>query len=98
LYAQFKQLEVDVIAVSFAEPNENKKWIDDQGYQYEVWTDTERTLASTYGAVTSETQGFPSRVTKIVDADGVLILEYNDASFLRNPQYVLEDCKALFKD
>jgi len=91
-------LEVNVIAISFAEPKDNKKWIDDQGYQYEVWSDTGRTLASTYGSVTSAEQEFPSRVTKIVDADGVLILEYNDASFLRNPQYVLKDCKALFKD
>ncbi len=84
--------------MSFAEPSDNRTWIDDQGYQYEVWTDSGRTLSSTYGAVTSTEQQFPSRVTKIIDSNGVLILEYNDAGFLRNPQNVLEDCQALFNN
>jgi hypothetical protein len=49
-----------------------------------------------YGAATSADQSMPSRVTKILGADGTLVLEYNDASFMSNPQDVLEDCQLLF--
>lgn len=35
-------------------------------------------------------------MTRILDADGVLVLEYNDVDFGTSPQEVLEDCEILF--
>ena len=96
LYDQFQSLGIEIIGVGFGPPSENQEWIDDQSYQYEVWSDTNKTLAIHYGAATSEDQSYPSRITKLLDTDGSLLLEYNDASFLSNPENVLEDCKLLF--
>ena len=96
LYEDFQALNVEIIGVGFGEPSANQAWIDDQGYQYEIWSDTNRTLAVHYGAADSVDQSYPSRVTKLIDTDGTLILEYNDASFLSNPQDVLDDCNILF--
>ncbi len=66
-------------------------------YQYEVWTDSNKTLASTYRAVRSQSQRTPSRVTVILDAQGNHVLEYNPVSGVGDhPGEVLEDCRALF--
>jgi peroxiredoxin len=88
---------VSIVAVGFDSPEDNQEWADDEGYLYEIWTDDERTLATTYEAVSSETQSFPSRVTKLLDADGVLILEYVDNIEVgTHPGQVLADCQAIF--
>jgi peroxiredoxin len=63
-----------------------------------MWNDTDKTLALYYDAITSADQSTPYRVTKILDSEGKLVLEYNDASFLSNPQNVLDDCKIIFGD
>ena len=89
-------MEIEIIGVGFDSPDNNALWVEDQGYQYEVWSDTNRTLALYYGAATSTEQSYPSRITRLLDTDGSVILEYNDASFLSNPDNVLEDCLLLF--
>ena len=73
------------------------KWLQVQGFQYELWSDTDKTLALYYGAAKSKEQSTTDRITKILDAEGNLVLEYNDVSFQRNPQDVLDDCKILFE-
>jgi peroxiredoxin len=89
-------LEVEIIGVGFDSPENNKVWVDDQGYQYEIWSDTNRTLALHYGAASSIEQSYPSRITRLLDTDGTVLLEYNNANFLSNPNNVLEDCLVLF--
>ncbi len=81
------------MGVSFAGPEVNTLWIQDQGYQYEFWTDTNRELALYYGAVEKVTDFVPARVTRILDAEGVLVLEYAVGT---HPLEVLADCQALF--
>jgi peroxiredoxin len=88
---------VQIVAVGFDSPEDNQAWAQDEGYLYEIWTDDERTLATTYGAVSSPTQSFPSRVTMLLDADGGLLLEYvEDIAVGTHPAEVLSDCQALF--
>ncbi|MBR57024.1 MAG: hypothetical protein CMH54_03085 [Myxococcales bacterium] len=67
-----------------------------QEYLYEVWTDSDKTLALYYGAVTSDLMPFPSRITRLLDAEGNLILEYNTVSVDGHPQAVLDDCTKIF--
>lgn len=89
-------MEIEIIGIGFDSPENNAIWVEDQNYQYEIWSDTNRTLALYYGAATSADQSYPSRITRLLDTDGSVILEYNDASFLSNPNNVLEDCLLLF--
>jgi len=82
--------------VSFDTPTENEDWADDEGFLFDLWSDTYRDLALYYGAATSVTQGSASRVTKILDADGDLVLEYASISVGTHPAQVLADCEILF--
>lgn len=87
---------IEIVGVGFEELSSISAWAQDEGYQYEIWADTDKTLALYYGAADSVEQGSPARVTKILDSEGTLVLEYNDASFNSNPLDVLEDCKIIF--
>ncbi len=87
---------MQIIGVSFDTPTKNQDWAIDEGFQFDLWSDTDRTLALYYGAATSATQGSASRVTKLLDANGALILEYRVSSLGTHPSDVLADCQALF--
>ena len=85
-----------IVGASFDPPAENQAWAQAQGYQYELWSDEGRELALYYGAATSPTQSAASRVTKLLDASGTLILEYSGISVGAHPAEVLQDCQKLF--
>ena len=81
------------------EPSENQSWAEDEDYEYEIWSDDDKTLAVYYGAADSTSDWFPSRVTMLLDANGTLILEYVDSVNVgTHPAKVLEDCQAIFGD
>lgn len=62
-----------------------------------MWTDDDRTLATTYEAVEDEVQFFVNRVTVVLDAQGRLRLRYVEGTGAQtHPGAVLEDCALLF--
>jgi peroxiredoxin len=74
-------------------------WVEDQSFQYEVWSDTDRTLAEYYDDGLSEGALAPRRVTFLLDAEGNLLLEYPPSmtgDVGGHPGEVLEDCTMLF--
>jgi len=87
---------VTIIGASFDDPADNASFAEAQSYEYELWSDLDRTLAMHYGAASSETQAMASRITVLLDAEGVLRVVYNPASASSNAQDVLEDCELLF--
>ena len=84
--------------MGFDEPAVTEPWAIEEEFQYEIWTDDDRTLALTYGAASSSTQNSPSRITVILDEQGNLVLEYPSVNFSTSPGLVLQDCQALFGD
>jgi peroxiredoxin len=70
--------------------------VEEEEFQYEVWTDVDRTLALTYGAATSADARRPLRITVLLDENGDLLLSYEDVRVGTNPNELLEDCEALF--
>jgi peroxiredoxin len=82
--------------VSFAEPEVNVAWVEEQAFPYEVWTDVDRTLSLHYGAAEAKDDIAPKRVTKVLDAEGVLVLEYLEVDVGAHPKEVLDDCTLLF--
>lgn len=90
-------LGIQIVGVSFDSPSENASWSADQGFQYELWSDVDRSLAIYYGAGTASSYA-ASRVTKLLDEDGDLILEYVDVDLGigAHPSDVLSDCQAIF--
>jgi hypothetical protein len=51
-----------------------------------------------YGAAARPTAATPKRITKILDAEGVLVLEYLTVDVGTSPWDVLDDCRVLFGD
>jgi peroxiredoxin len=82
--------------VTFTGPAANAAWIEQEGFQYEVWQDEARDLAVYYGAAANRRAAFPDRVTRVLDAEGNLVLEYNDVNVGTSPADVLEDVTLLF--
>jgi peroxiredoxin Q/BCP len=87
---------VQIIGVSFDTPAENQAWALDEGFEFDLWSDADRVLAMHYGAASSPTQGSASRVTRLLDEDGYVVLEYAVSSVGTHPFQVLEDVEALW--
>lgn len=85
-----------IVGVSFDAPEANATFKADNDFAYELWSDVDKDLALYYGAASSETQLYASRVTRILDAAGELVLEYNVVNAAAHPQEALEDCQVLF--
>jgi peroxiredoxin Q/BCP len=98
LYADFQALGIEIVGVSKDSPAKNDAWAEDEGFQFELWTDDQNDLALYYGAAATETQSYFARLTKILDSDGTLVLEYQVSSVGTHPAQVLEDCQVLFGD
>lgn len=93
----FEQLGVRIVGASFNKPEKNREWVAEQKYNFEVWSDTEKTLALALGAVSSRYLPVPSRITVILDAQGNVVLHYLDGIDVgTHPGDVLEDCRTLF--
>lgn len=90
---------MDIVGVSFDSPEKNQQWAMAEGFQYELWSDDPmRTLAVYYGSVSSPSAPAAGRVTRLIDANGDLLLEYNNVNLGigTHPQKVLDDCEILF--
>jgi peroxiredoxin len=84
-----------VVGVSFGKPDKANEWVESQGFQYEVWSDTDKVLAEAMGAG----QGFaPKRVSGLIDSDGQLVVFYPEVSVGTHPSDVLDDARRMVKD
>ena len=83
--------------MGFDAPERTAPWVEREEFPFEIWTDQEKTLALYYGAAT-QSSSVPNRITKILDAEGTLILEYENIGFgiATHPAQVLNDCQLLF--
>lgn len=84
--------------MGFDTPAENQAWAEDEGFAFELWSDEDKTLAVHYGAASSTAAAIPGRVTRLLDANGDLLLEYQVSAIDAHPENVLEDCRLLFGD
>lgn len=89
---------MQIVGVGFGPTPINANWVEEEGYLYEVWNDLNKTLALYYGAAANSGAFFPNRLTRLLDAEGSVLLEYNDVYVGAHPQEVLEDCQAIFGD
>jgi peroxiredoxin len=85
-----------IVGVSFDDPAENQDWAEDEGSEYELWTDDDKTLALTYGSIATDRESSAGRITRLLDDTGKVIVEYDVVSVSTNPQEVLEDCEVIF--
>ena len=93
-YDEFQALGVEIVGVSTSNLSVIADWVEEESFQYEVWRDDNGELGLHYGALTTP-RGTPSRITKILDANGTTILEYEAVAVGTHPGQVLEDLQIL---
>ena len=83
--------------MSFDPYETNAGFHDLHGMQFELWSDdADHTLATAYGAGDAGTR-YASRVTKLINEDGDLIVEYVSAIDVgTHPALVLQDCRTIW--
>lgn len=89
-----------MIGVSFDAPATNAIFKANEEFQFPLWSDTEKTLALTYGAAEADWQPIASRVTVILDETGDWVLFYPAGvvaakSLYLHAQTVLDDLAQL---
>lgn len=96
-HADFEALGVQIVGVSFTDVQTNREWVADQSFQYEIWHDDTKALALHYGAADDQNTTYPKRRTRILDASGTVVVEYNDKIIVgAHPNEVLDDARLLF--
>jgi peroxiredoxin len=88
---------VRIVGVSFDLPEKNAAWAEKKGFNFELWSDTDRGMALYYGAASDAEQRMASRETRLLDAEGNLLLEYDvGLSIGTHPSDVHADCERLW--
>jgi len=97
LYSDFAALGVEIVGVSFDAPAQNKVFALNNNFQYELWSDIERSLALNYGAAEFMEQAFANRHTVVLDEYGRWMLTYeNVMNTIQHPNDVLSDLQLIF--
>ena len=85
------------MGVGLDEPEANLAWAEEEEFAFELWSDDEKVLGVTYGALSGDRDSSVDRVTMLLDAEGELLLTYTEAINVgTHPADVLEDCAAIF--
>jgi peroxiredoxin Q/BCP len=92
----FGILKVRIVAVTFETPEQAADLVSRRSLDYEVWTDDDKTLALTYGAISSTDAAAPARKTVLLDDQGGLVLSYDPVNVVTGADDVYADCKAIF--
>ncbi len=97
LQTEFDRLGVKIVGAGLDSPRANRDWAEQEGFLFELWTDDDRQLGVTYGALSDVEDASVARVTMLLDADGDLLLTYTDNVVVgTHPGQVLEDCEKIF--
>jgi peroxiredoxin len=90
-------LGVQIVGVGFGNPASVQQWAEEESFEFEMWTDDDRSLAVHYGAADSPSSSFVQRLTVLLDADGNQLLEYEVGfGFGTHPAEVLADLQAIY--
>lgn len=74
-------------------------WAEDQSFEFELWKDTNKSLAIHYGAATNTGAAFAQRITVVLDEEGQQLLSYDVGfGFGTHPAQVLDDLRIVWGD
>lgn len=65
-----------MLGITFSSPEDLKRWGADTGYDGVLLSDPNRAVAITYGAASSSDQEKATRISILVDTDGVVLKTY----------------------
>jgi peroxiredoxin len=84
------------VGVGIADTDWTFEWTQNDGLQYELWSDLDRVISQHYGAADGPETADPLRYAFLLDAQGQVLLEYKDDLVLGpSPGDLLSDLKKL---
>jgi peroxiredoxin len=92
---EFQELGVAVVGIGYSTPAENLAWAESLDYEFEVWSDADKVLATYYQAVV-EWDPAPLRHAYILGTEGEALVKHEGAVSLgADQEAVLADCRVL---
>ena len=78
---EYAHKNTELLGITFSTPEDLEKWGAETGYSGVLLSDADRSVAITYGAASSPDQEKATRVSILVDTDGIIIktFEVDDA-------------------
>lgn len=80
-----------MLGITFSTPEDLKKWSAEIGYSGVLLSDADRSVAIAYGAASSPDQEKATRISILVDTDGVVGKTFEVEDALGHPSAVLAD-------
>ena len=91
-YAEFQLAGVEVLGISFDEPESNRRFVEAESLPFRLLSDTDRKLAVAVGAAGSDDAKFARRISYLVGGDGNVRKAYDDVDPSAHAAGVLADC------
>jgi peroxiredoxin Q/BCP len=88
---EFRKRNVVVLGVSFDSQEENKRFSDKYGFEFQILCDTERKIGLAYGACQSTTASAASRLGYIISPEGKIVRVYPNVDAAQFPELALND-------
>jgi peroxiredoxin Q/BCP len=89
--ADFGQLDVAILGVSFDTPEENAAFAKKFGFPYPLLSDADRRMALAYGAADDASARTARRVSCLIDEHGKVLKHYLQVAAREHPGEVLAD-------
>jgi peroxiredoxin Q/BCP len=93
-FADLQKAGVEVLGVSFDQPQDNARFVREQQFPFRLLSDTDRTVAAAVGAADSPQQPVARRISYLVGADGKVLHVYGAVSPATHAEEVLRDLTA----
>jgi peroxiredoxin Q/BCP len=92
-FDEFQKLGVDILGVSFDAPKDNAEFVRTEKFPFRLLSDSDHKLAVAVGAALSADQGFASRISYLVGADGKVVKVYDSVQPSAHASQVLGDLR-----
>lgn len=94
-FAEFRELGVEILGVSFDPPEVNAQFAAEQRFPFRLLSDRNRRLAVLVGAADAPDAPSPRRISYLVGPDGKVIKAYPSVNPSTHAEEVLKDLQAL---
>ena len=93
-FADLQRAGVEVLGISFDQPQDNARFVQEQQFPFRLLSDTDRSLALAVGAADSPQQPVARRISYLVGADGKVLHAYGAVNPSTHAEEVLHDLAA----
>jgi thioredoxin-dependent peroxiredoxin len=93
-FADLQKAGVEVLGVSFDQPQDNARFVQQEQFPFRLLSDTNRTLATAVGAADSPQQPMARRISYLVGPDAKVLRVYGAVTPATHASEVLRDVAA----